>query len=149
MHAYMIYNLFLKICTYTQIEELLLSATAYFCALVAKYKYDNHPYWIRKIMEYINEHLHVNISLEKLSNIVHLTPAYVSTTFKKENGFSIKEYIQRAKIEEAKYLLTNTDIQILSISTSLMYSSQTYFSKIFKRYTGYLPSEYRQLYKWK
>ena len=54
------------------------------------------------------------------------------------------DYIQLAKIDEAKVLLLYTKKSISEISSYLAFSSQSYFSSIFKKHTGYTPSEYQK-----
>ncbi|MEB8823047.1 helix-turn-helix transcriptional regulator [Bacillus cereus] len=70
-------------------------------------------------------------------------PMYLSTLFKKEVGMTLSEYIQREKVEEAKKLLTLTNYSLLEVSTFLNFNNQSYFTKIFKKYTEFTPKQYR------
>ncbi|MDQ0233070.1 YesN/AraC family two-component response regulator [Metabacillus malikii] len=63
--------------------------------------------------------------------------------FKKEVGISVTEYIQRTKIEEAKKLISFSDYSLSKIHTLLNFTDQSYFTKVFKKYTGYTPKQYR------
>ena len=68
---------------------------------------------------------------------------YLSERFKAESGESLTDYILREKTAEAKRLLDYTDKSLTSISSYLGFSSPSHFSRVFRKYTGHLPSEYR------
>lgn len=114
-----------------------------FCGLVKLSQYHNYPIWIRTCMEYIDQHLHSDLTLATLGEVVHMAPAYISVQFKKIVGKSIKQYINAQKIKEAKFLLSTTDRSIQDIALTLNYGTQAYFTKIFKEITGTLPNQYR------
>ncbi|WP_257147935.1 helix-turn-helix domain-containing protein [Bacillus thuringiensis] len=59
---------------------------------------------------------------------------------------TISKYIQREKIEEAKKLLTVTNYTLLEIGTVLNFNNQSYFTKVFKKYTKVTPKQYRNQY---
>lgn len=99
-------------------------------------------YWI-----YISQHLYDVIRLEDFANLVHMAPAYISVQFKKITGQSLTSYINRQRVEEAKYLLTTTDQSIQDIAYALNFSTQSYFAKVFQEYHGKLPSSYRSLHQ--
>ena len=126
------------------LTDIHTSAIMDFCALVKNNKYKNYPLWIRQCMDYIQRHLHEEIYLEDIAVEVHRIPSYVSVQFKKITGFSLKTYINNLKIEEAKHLLLHSDLNLLDISTTLAFSSQGYFSSVFKNSLGITPSEYRK-----
>lgn len=98
---------------------------------------------IYKCRNYIFNHLYENISLSQLSEITGMSCNYLSERFKKEVGISISEYIQKEKIEEAKKLLELSDSSIMDICISMNFYDQSYFTKIFKKFTGLTPKQYR------
>ena len=93
--------------------------------------------------QYIYNHLYEDITLDQLAEITHLSSNYLSSLFKKEVGQSISEYIQQQRIDEAKKLLTLTNYPITDISAWLSFNDQSYFIKIFKKFTGLTPKQYR------
>ncbi len=93
-------------------------------------------------IDIILKHLYEDISLSKISNMLNLSPPYISSKFKKEVKIALSEYILKCKIDEAKYLLTHTNYSILEISTLLCFHDQSYFTKTFKRFTGITPKKY-------
>ena len=71
------------------------------------------------------------------------SPNYLSKKFKTEIGISISEYIAKEKIDAAKNLLISGDNKITKICDQLGFGSQSYFSELFKKYTGMTPVQYR------
>lgn len=98
---------------------------------------------IKKSAKYLAEHFAEPLNLELVANEVHLSPSYFSTLFKESTGSSFKEYLNKIRIEESKTLLSNTDYSILDIATAVGFEDQSYFSKVFRRFTGYTPKQYR------
>ncbi|MEH7419385.1 helix-turn-helix domain-containing protein [Neobacillus drentensis] len=92
---------------------------------------------------YIFNHVYENITLTSLSEIVELTPNYLSSLFKKEIGIALSEYIQKVKIEEAKNLLMLTSHSLSEICALLNFTDQSYFIKVFKKFTGVTPKHYK------
>lgn len=99
---------------------------------------------IRTIERYILEHIQENICIEVLADEVYLNKQYLMRLFKKEVGCSIVEYISRQRILLAKELLTETDFPISKVADAVGYGNYSYFSKIFKRETGFTPQSWRQ-----
>lgn len=98
---------------------------------------------IKNAMLYISEHFNESITLEDVSSHVHLHPSYFSTMFKQSTGSSFKEYLNMVRIEESKRLLSNTDFSIIDIAIAIGFEDQSYFSKVFKKYTGLTPKQFR------
>ncbi|TVY00267.1 response regulator [Paenibacillus cremeus] len=93
--------------------------------------------------KYVSLHLDRRISLEEVSEHLHLNASYFSRMFKKETGESFIEYVTRMKMERAKELLDRTSHSVGKICELLGYDNQSYFIKIFKSHTGVTPVEYR------
>ena len=129
-----------------RLNEVLMRTIIDFCTLVKKNLSTQYPLWTRTCIEYINQNLHRNISLDDIANEINMNAKYVSVQFKKITGESLLEYINRKKIEESQFLLINTKLSILEISTILNYTDQSHFTKIFKKYTKMTPKQYRNMY---
>lgn len=97
---------------------------------------------IKKAIRYISQNFSRNLTLDEVADHVHLNPAYFSTLFKQSTGSSFKEYLNMVRIEESKRLLSNTDYSIIDISLATGFEDQSYFSKVFKKYTGLTPKQY-------
>lgn len=99
---------------------------------------------IKKAILYISAHFSEPITLDDVAAQVHLNPAYFSSMFKQSTGSSFKEYVNMVRIEESKRLLANTDYSIIDIAVAAGFEDQSYFSRVFKKYTGLTPRQYRQ-----
>lgn len=98
---------------------------------------------IKKAIQYISQNFSSSITLKDVADHVHLNPAYFSTIFKQSTGSSFKEYLNMVRIEESKRLLTTTNYSVIDISVATGFEDQSYFSKVFKKYTGLTPKQYR------
>lgn len=99
---------------------------------------------VRRVADYVHRHLSEPIKTEEIARSLYLSRGHLSTTFKKETGATLINYIQSQKIEEAKRLLKHTDKSLLAISAYLGFSSQSHFSSVFQKVAGVTPSEYRK-----
>lgn len=97
---------------------------------------------IVQCLDYIYDNLHNRITVNELSKYVKLNPTYLSRLFKKEVGTSISEYIRKQKLDTAKNMLLYSDYKPGQIAQILAFPSQSYFTEIFKNYTGTTPKEY-------
>lgn len=98
---------------------------------------------VKKAIQYISKNYANNLSLERVANQVHLNPTYFSTLFKQSAGSSFKEYLNMVRIEESKRLLSNTDYSLIDIAVATGFEDQSYFTKVFKKYTGLTPKQFR------
>lgn len=103
----------------------------------------NHE-MMKKAMLFISNNFAKNITLEDVASHVHLNPAYFSSIFKQSSRSTFKEYLNMVRVEESKRLLANTDYSIINIAIATGFEDQSYFSKVFKKYTGLTPKQYRR-----
>jgi len=129
----------------SSIISLIREAPIHFASLVRdnKRKY-RLPKSVLQCIEYIESNLHSIISMQQLSEYTERNCSYLSTLFKKEVGIPISLYIKKKKLEEAKALLSNTDMPIAQIANLLAFCTQSYFSSAFIKETGETPREYRK-----
>ena len=98
-------------------------------------------------MDYISIHLHSRIFLQDVADATAVSAPHLSRQFQKEMHVSISEYIAIKKIEAAKNLLQYTQQPASAISSLLSFSSQSYFIKVFQKYVGMTPKEYRRQFQ--
>lgn len=96
------------------------------------------------VRHYIDNHFKENINLDMLSELVHVNKYYMVHSFTKEYGISPINYLISRRIEESKYLLSDTDHSLSQISHMLGFSSPSYFSQSFRRLEGISPMEFRR-----
>lgn len=101
---------------------------------------------VRQCCEYITAHTDRQLNLKTLAQMTGYTETHLSRKFKREMGCTIVYYIQNTKVEKAKYLLINTHESVDSISNRLAFNTRSYFTQVFRQYTGITPSEYREKY---
>lgn len=101
----------------------------------------------QKIIKLLNENIEGSLSIEEIVNKLNYSKTYVFRSFKKQTGTSVIAYYNHLKIERAKTLLVETDLTLTKISDSLCFDTQSYFSKTFKKLTGYSPLHYRKIFK--
>jgi YesN/AraC family two-component response regulator len=99
---------------------------------------------MKVVIDYIERNIKKGISLEDVANHVNISTYYLSKIFKKEMGVNFITYITDRKMDLAKEMLVTTDVPVLNIALDLAYNEANYFSKAFKKKTGYTPSEYRE-----
>ena len=98
----------------------------------------------RFIEEYIDEHYTDNITLQTLSDLTFMNKYYLVHAFKNYKGVSPINYLIDKRIEESQHLLTTTNYPVSKISDQIGFSSQSYFSQVFRKRTGLTPNEYRK-----
>ena len=101
----------------------------------------------KNVASYIRHHLSDAIKTSDIAASLFMSRSYLSTRFKDEAGMNLTEYIHYIKISEARHLLAHTDKNLSLISNYLGYSSQSHFTRTFKKLTGLSPIEYREKFK--
>jgi YesN/AraC family two-component response regulator len=133
--------------TENEVHELHAQMLADFTKKMHNVKVRNiYSKQIVKAVDYINSHVHERIMIQEISDCLSLSVPYLSRLFKSEVGLNISEYITIKKVEAASGMLKYSEHTLLEISCSLSFSSQSYFIKVFKKYTGMTPKEYQKRY---
>ena len=103
-----------------------------------------HSYALRKAERFIWKNFTRKVSLKEIADASGLSAPYFSTIFKEEMGENLSNYLNRLKVEKASAMLRETDFSIRKISSECGFVDQSWFSKIFKGFTGYSPNKYRE-----
>ncbi|NLF26943.1 MAG: AraC family transcriptional regulator [Clostridiales bacterium] len=98
---------------------------------------------IEELLNFISENIDQPLTLEQLAQKVYLSPFYFSRVFKKETGYTVRDYLIHTRINAAKFYLKTTQLSLKEISYRLGYSSDSTFCTTFKRVTGTTPLDYR------
>ena len=99
------------------------------------------------VSNYLQHHMSEPCSVEDIASEVCLSRPYLSRRFKAETGENLTDFILKQKTEEAKRLLRYSDKSLTSIGLYLGFSSSSHFTRVFKKYVGYNPREYRKLHE--
>ena len=94
--------------------------------------------------KYIHENIDKKITIKDICTEVGCSKTTLISTFKKEFGMTVNDAITKAKLEEAKKLLSAGKMSICDISNATGFYDQSYFSKVFSAEYGMTPSEYRK-----
>ncbi len=97
------------------------------------------------IKQYIHSNLTDRISLPELAKNVGYSPNYCAALFKKHTGFSIVEYLVNERVEEAKKLISENILSLQQIAEAVGFEDYNYFSRTFKKTSGYSPTDYKRL----
>jgi AraC family transcriptional regulator len=98
----------------------------------------------KRIIEFMEEHLAEEISLNELAKLARLSPYHFSRSFKQSFGEPPHRYWTRLRMERAKALLANPRASVSEIALQLGYGSISAFDTVFRRITGETPTRYRR-----
>jgi len=99
---------------------------------------------IPKIKQYIEDNFTSNITLSQLLEKFLIEEQYLSRLYKLETGKNFITYLNEKRIECACSLLLNTNLSIQDITFMCGYNDYFYFSKVFKKYKGISPTQFRE-----
>jgi AraC-like DNA-binding protein len=98
---------------------------------------------VNTIISYLNDNYMKDISLDKISKNMYLSPAYISKVFKEEIGESPINYLIKVRLSKAYEMLKEGNLPIKAIAKNVGYDDAYYFSKLFKKYYSTPPSKYK------
>lgn len=134
----------------TYLTQLLLLLMRQICVpsnqVSSSYHFETHhkSYVVSEIRQYLSDHYSEKISLDLIAKNMYLSSAYISKIFKEETGEAPINYLIKLRLEQARHQLESNDrTSIKAISTSVGYDDVYYFSKLFKKYYGVSPLNYR------
>ncbi len=134
---------------YSRLREksVLLEIVSYYlkCANSKQLDFSNFNSMekLNNVLKYIQENISNNITIDQLAEIMHFHPNYFTKLFKKYMGIPPIQYINKIRLEKAKNLLKTSNMSIQQIASATGFCDIYHFSKTFKSYTGFSPSEYK------
>jgi two-component system response regulator YesN len=141
------YNLFTEMFNFNTLEDV----KGWFksvCIAIMKYisakRANSCKLLVDDAREYINtNYMDNNISLNKVSAYLHISPSYFGAIFKNETGETFVNYLLRVRMENARDLICSTSLKNFQIAEKVGFSDQYYFSYCFKKYYKVSPNEFR------
>lgn len=94
-------------------------------------------------LQYIQAHFAEELSLEKIASVVFLNPAYFSLLFKQKTGQGYKDYVTSLRLEQAKSLLSGSELRLADIAERIGYNDVRHFTQMFRKKYDMTPTEYR------
>ncbi len=135
-----------------QIESLLAAEKApalmtemlrAYCRLVRKHSGEQYSPPVQRVIACVETDLAANLSLHSLAEAQNLSAGYLSALFRKETGKTLTEYVRSRRIENGARLLQSSSLQVQTIAQYCGIPDVNYFSKLFKKYKGVTPKQYR------
>ena len=97
-----------------------------------------------KALDFIKKNYMKKISLMDVAEYVYISPAYLSKLFKEELKYNFNSYLNKVRVDMSKKMLKDYRISLINIALSCGFEDQSYYSKVFKRFTGISPGKYRE-----
>ncbi len=107
---------------------------------------NDYPYriYLQQAVDYMNDHIKENIKISEVAAHIGIDRSYLSGIFKNTLKISPQEYLLTLRMDHAAGLLKNTQDKISSIAADVGYEDPLTFTKMFKKYKGMSPSEWRR-----
>ena len=102
---------------------------------------------LKQIVKYINEHYMEDISLQTIADIEHLSPQYISKTFKESMGISFIKYLTSVRLKKSMEALIYSNKNVLDIAIEYGFPNSKSYYKAFKESFSMTPCDYRKLYQ--
>ena len=103
-----------------------------------------HKDSIYKAINYMKRNFGGKLTLEDTARHVGFSPTYFSKIFKDEMGTTFNSYLGNLRVERSKILLLSADLSVGDICEAVGFEDQSYFIKVFRKYTGVTPGKYRK-----
>lgn len=110
-------------------------------------KIKNTSVYVQQAKNYIERNYDKTVTLEKMASELHINPTYLSIVFKNETNINYSKYLTMVRMEKAKELLKDCSKNLTQVANAVGYDRTSYFSKLFKKYTGLKPNEYQRLHQ--
>ncbi|WHY03114.1 AraC family transcriptional regulator [Neobacillus sp. DY30] len=127
----------------SELNTIDVSMVDEYCEAVNNFAIKGYSSVVKKALMYINLHFNESINLQSVADEIGFNRTYLARKFKSETNFSVIDYIQRKRIDEAKFLIKLGRLSITEIGLQVGFSSYNYFCKVFKELTGITATEYK------
>jgi two-component system response regulator YesN len=135
---------FMGVDTFENIEKQLTDNIMGLIGAIKEYNLNQNDNIVQKACEYVLSNIDKDIKLTSMASYLNISKNYLCSIFKQQTGENFLEYVTKAKMERAKILLKKHDYKVYEVSEVLGYRETAYFSKLFKKHTGYNPAEYKK-----
>ncbi len=114
-------------------------------ALFSEFPSEYMPKWIDELKTLINDRWYEFLTLEDISNELHLHPVSISKGFSKFTGSTLSNYMRIVKMKRAVQLVFDTELSLTEIAHTCGFSDQSHMCRLFKLHTGFSPKSLRRI----
>lgn len=122
------------------LDEMLVG----YCEYAKKYSAEQYSHTVQKAINYIHINIENKISLNDIAAKLKITPNHLARQFRAETGKTVVEYINYTRVITAANKLKHTSLSVADIAASVGINDTNYFSRIFRKFMGCSPSEYKK-----
>ena len=97
---------------------------------------------VNNVIQFINDKVDAVMTVEEIAKKFNVSTSHLSRIFREHTGTTLVEYINIRKVEESQYYLRFSEKKISDISSQFNFCNQSYFTRIFKKYTGETPEDF-------
>ncbi len=126
-----------------ELKELVIEVCRGITTKINNYNNTSIKLVLRKAVTYIQKHYNDQITLNLVAEHVYVSTSYLSRMFKKELGVNFIDYLNGLRVEKAKELLIDPRYKTYEVAEKVGISDAHYFSRLFKKYEGISPTEFR------
>ena len=126
-----------------QLEESFLQFCTDAARRIKSFNKENSGKNIERLIEYINNHLSDDISLQDLADHCQISPSYVSRLFKERLNIGFVEYLNTMRVHRAQRLLEETGMSVEQIGYEAGFNNVRSFIRTFKKNSGFTPGQFR------
>ena len=103
-----------------------------------------YPMWFRELLGRFHMNEFLKVGLDDILEPFHFNKSYLCRRFRQYTGYTMTEYLNQIRLQQAAFQLQYTDNTILSICNNVGFSSVSYFNKLFKKTYGVTPKAFRK-----
>lgn len=142
-----LHNMINELNSISDLNNFLKDVSLSITAKINNYNNKSIKLVMRKAVDYIQEHYSEQITLNDVAEHVYVSTSYLSRMFKKELGKNFVDYLNGLRIEKAKELLVDPRYKTYEVAEIVGIPDAHYFSRLFKKYEGLSPTEYRDSFQ--
>ena len=98
------------------------------------------------IEDYVRSHATTYVTVEEIAEHFGYNTKYLSHMFREISGIPLKQYLLRCKVDEANYLLSETNLPVNLLAEAVGFRDSNNFMKCYKKMTGLTPTQYRNAF---
>ncbi|MDD6308989.1 MAG: AraC family transcriptional regulator [Clostridia bacterium] len=122
--------------------QMAILLSIYFYARISMETEKNE---FQDVLQYMQDHIAEDISLDDLASVFHFNASYFVTKFGKNMGIPPMKYFSKIRVQHAAKLLTTTDMPLTAVASSIGFSNVYYFKSFFEKNMGVCPDKYKDI----